>query len=158
MIEESGLVIALDGPHAWVRTERRTACGACAARGGCGVSLLDSLLGRRPNAVRALNRAEAEVGDRVLVGIGGDDLLALALATYLAPTLALLAGILAGSALGGDQGDAAGLLGGALGLTLGLLWLRAHGARRARNPETQPVVLRRLGPSSTAYPVVELGL
>ncbi|AFL72660.1 SoxR reducing system RseC family protein [Thiocystis violascens] len=140
MIEERGTVVALSGDYAQVRTERRSACGTCTVQGACGTSLLERYLGRRAVELTALNQIQAAVGDRVLVGISEQGLLAAAMAAYLAPILALLAGALLGEALGGAHGEAASLFGALLGLILALRWLRGYRVATA----STPLILRRL--------------
>jgi sigma-E factor negative regulatory protein RseC len=149
VIEESGIVVALDGRYALVRTERRSACGGCAANGACGTSLIERVLGRRSIEVVALNQAQAGVGDRVVLGISEDGLLSASLAVYLVPLGGLVGGALAGDAVSGGLGaghmaDFAGLLGAALGLSLALWWLRGYSSGSRQRPEHQAVVVSRL--------------
>lgn len=149
MIEEPGTVVATDGIHAEVRTERRSVCSGCAARDGCGTSLIERFLGSRPNRVRALNQAQAVVGERVMLGISEQGLLRASLAVYLVPVSSLVAGALfgeqvAGGALGARTADLAALLGAACGFALALLWLRGYSAGSRNRPEYQAVVVRRL--------------
>ncbi|GAB0149444.1 MULTISPECIES: SoxR reducing system RseC family protein [Marichromatium] len=145
MIEEQGRVIARDGDHVRVRTQRRSVCGGCAARGACGTSLLERLFSRRAAEVRARDRIGVEVGDEVVLAISAQGVLRLSLAAYLAPTLGLVLGAVAGNALGGAASDPLGLLGAGLGLTLALVWLRGYSRALARDPSRQPEVIRRLG-------------
>ncbi|UCE90683.1 MAG: SoxR reducing system RseC family protein, partial [Pseudomonadota bacterium] len=44
MIEELGVVGACEGEYAWVQMERRSTCGRCAARQGCGTAVLAKVL------------------------------------------------------------------------------------------------------------------
>lgn len=149
MIEEQGRVLAISGRFAEVQTQRRGLCGLCAVQGACGTALLGRLLGRRPVQFRALNQAHARVGDRVLIGISEEGLLAAASAAYLGPILALIAGALLGEALGGPFADVASLFGAGLGFTLAIVWLRGYSEAAALDPGRQPVVLRRLESNST---------
>ncbi len=156
MIEESGVVVAVSGAFAEVRTQRRGACGACAADGVCGTSLFDRLLGRRPVLLRVRNPAAAQVGERVVVGIAEQGLVAAALAAYLVPILGLLLGALVGQVLGENliagSGDLPSLFGGGLGLGLALFWLRRYSAGVAGDPGRQPVILRQEpGPPNPCY-------
>lgn len=156
MIEEPGLVVAVEGAYAQVQTQRRGACGGCSANGVCGTSVLERYLGRRPVHLRALNQAGANVGDRVLVGISEQGLLKAAAAGYLLPLLGLIAGALLGQSLGRWLGavatDLPSLVGAAIGFALALRWLRRYSAGVERDPERRPVVLRRLGGESAQVP------
>lgn len=144
MIEAIGQVVAIDGAYAEVQTERhRSVCGGCSANGACGTSLLERFFGAHPPRVRALNRAAAQVGDRVVLGVSEQGLLAASAAVYLVPILALVGGAALGeSLLPTDIGDLGALIGGVLGLGTALAWLRAYGAGAARRPEQQAVVIR----------------
>ncbi|MFB1489269.1 MULTISPECIES: SoxR reducing system RseC family protein [unclassified Thiocapsa] len=146
MIEESGVVVSIDGSYARVRIERRTVCGGCAAHGACGTSLIERFFGRSSIQVEALNQAQASVGERVVLGISEQGLLSVSFAVYFAPLAGLLGGALAGEALagiaGGRYADAAALLGAGLGFTLALLWLRGYSARSRTRPDQQAVVCR----------------
>lgn len=146
MIEESGVVVSIDGPYARVRIERRTVCGGCAANGACGTSLIERFFGRGSIQVEALNQAQASVGERVMLGISEQGLLSASFAVYFVPLAGLLGGALAGEALAGIAeggfADAAALLGAVLGFALALLWLRGYSARSRTRPEQQAVVYR----------------
>jgi sigma-E factor negative regulatory protein RseC len=147
MIEESGVVVSIEGRYAWVRIERRSVCGACAAYGACGTSLIERFFGRGSMQVRALNQAQASVGERVMLAISERGLLSASFAVYLAPLVGLLGGAIAGEALlegvaDGAWTDAAALTGAALGFLLALFWLRGYSARSWTRSEQQAVVSR----------------
>lgn len=150
MIEERGVVTAVSGDYAWVRTERKTACGQCAVNGACGTSLLERFFGRRPSELSALNQVGAGVGDEVTVGISEQSLLKASVAAYLTPVLGLILGAWAGQTLSGGTGQAASLVGALLGLALALLWLRGYSVVSTRRPGEQPLILRRLTSRSVA--------
>lgn len=150
MIEEQGVVVALDGDYAEVRTERRGGCGGCAADGACGTSLLDRFLGRRAVLVRARNPAGAAVGERVLVGVSEAGLVKAALAAYLMPVLGLVVGAVVGQWTGGDPWS---ILVGLLGFLLALFWLRRYSAAVAGAAGRHPIVLRRLPSGPTPLPI-----
>ena len=69
MIEEQGEVVEVQGEFAWIESERTTTCGSCAVRKGCGTSAIAKVLGQRRVRLRVLNRIDARVGDRVVIGI-----------------------------------------------------------------------------------------
>ncbi len=137
-------MVAVDGRYAAVRTEPRSVCGGCQARGACGTSLLERVFGARSTQVWALNEARASVGERVVVGISEQGLMVASVAVYLMPILALVVGAVLGQTLiSGASADLGSLLGGALGFALALAWLRGYSARAARRTELQAVVMRR---------------
>ncbi len=138
MIEQPARVVAVDGPYAWVESERTSACGQCSAKGSCASGALARLLGRRSVRLRALNRAAAVVGDRVTIGIDEGVLLRGALLMYGLPLAGLLAAAATGLAI---WGEAASVLAGGAGLAAGFLFVR-HRTRRAAE-RGLPVVLSR---------------
>lgn len=157
MIEEQGVVVALDGDYARVQTLRGGACGGCSADGACGTSLLDRFLGRRTVLLRARNAGGAAVGDRVLVGVSESGLVRAAMAAYLVPVGGLLIGAVAGQWVGGVAGDLWSLVGALSGFLLALFWLRRYSAASAREPGLHPVVLRRLDGGPHPISVTFLG-
>lgn len=147
MIEENGIVERLEGDLALVRTERRSTCGGCRASGSCGTSLLDRMLGRRAVLLRAENRAGANAGDQVVVGVDESTLLRAAVLAYLLPMLALIVGAVLGQTLADLTGLASQLpaLAGAAGaFALALMRLRRYSAELEGASDRQAIVLRRL--------------
>lgn len=166
MIEEEGTVVSLSGDLAEVRTERRGGCSGCGAQAGCGTGLMERFLGRRSVTLRARNQAGAGVGDRVVVGVSEAGLLGAAFAAYFVPLLGLVLGGALGQWLGwpdplapGTDGvsDLSALMGALLGFLLALFWLRRYSAHRARLPDFDPVVLRRLSGEAPRQPVSPFG-
>jgi len=146
MIEESALVTACDGELAEVETQRSAACGACAAKGACGVSALSQAFGDKPIAFKVRNPLGARPGERVIIGLQEGSLTRAAAAAYLAP----IGGLIAGAA--GAHGVAEwtmiaaeplAILGGLLGLAGGLGWLAGFGRRIRNDQRYQAVILRR---------------
>ena len=147
MIEETVQILDVEGPYAWVESERVSACGSCGVRQGCGSGVLASVLGRRRVRMRVLNRIGARIGDHVVVGISESWLLRGSLAVYAVPLLGLFAGALSGYALGSRfypnwPGDPAAIAGALAGFIAALAWLRRFSRKSAENSTAQPVVLR----------------
>jgi sigma-E factor negative regulatory protein RseC len=148
MIEESAIVIASEAGIAEVEVVRRPACSACSSSAACGVSLLDRLLGRRPQHLVVGNKIGAVVGETVIVGIPEGALLKAAVAAYLMPLLGLLAGALLGQTLAEHSGlavstDVAGLVGGCIGFGMSLWGLRIYSRRLARDARYRATLRRR---------------
>ena len=142
MIEESGTIVAVDGDFAWIETERKSTCGGCAVRKGCGTSAISKVLGRRRTRLRVVNRIHATVGDEVVVGISESGLVRGSLAVYAAPLAGLFAGALLGNFLASGS-ELAAVAGALAGFAAGLLWLKRFSRLTATDAAFQPVVLRR---------------
>jgi len=142
MIEQQAQVMALDGDHALVAIVRQSACGSCAAKSGCGTSVIASLFPQRQQQLRVSNTAKACPGDQVLIGLPESGLQRASLLLYGVPLLGLLAGALLGQEWGGSEPQA--ILGGLLGAGIGLWFVRWQSSRGSA---LQPVMLRRLSTS-----------
>jgi sigma-E factor negative regulatory protein RseC len=149
MIEQEARVVALSGDDALVSIQRQSACGGCAAKSGCGTSVVASLFPQRQQTLRLRNSQRAEVGDRILVGLPEAALQRASLLLYGVPLVMLLAGAVTGQMLGGTEPLA--ILGGLSGVTLGLLAIRRL-TGHARMRSMQPIMLRRL-PAETAVSI-----
>lgn len=146
MIEESARIVEVEGDIAWVETQRRSSCSSCSANKGCGVSVLDKVLGRRASRIKVLNELGAQPGDQVVIGIEDAALVRGSLALYATPLAAMIAGALLGEALRGllGYGDWLSVVAGIAGLGAGLFLVRLFSWRVRTDPRYQPVVLRRL--------------
>lgn len=157
MIEEQGRVMHVEPGFAWVETRRQSTCGSCAARGGCGTSVLSRVLGQRTVRVRALDQIGTAVGDEVVVGLNDGALLRGSMAVYMVPLLALLAGALVAEAIAPQWGLGEGfvMLGGVIGLVFGFLWLRFFSRRAGADARYQAVILRQAAVPSVAVAAVK---
>lgn len=143
MIEQEARVTAVQGDQAQVSIVSQSACGGCAAKSGCGTSVIASLFPQRQQQLRVTNSHHAKPGDRVLIGLPESGLQRASLLLYGVPLLGLLGGALAGQHWGGSELQS--ILGGLLGASIGLWFVRW---RSARGAGLQPVMMRRL-PAAT---------
>jgi len=152
MIEESGRVVRTAGDSAWVQTERRSSCGSCSARKGCGTGALAGLFGARTHEVEVRNPIGARPGEEVVLGISESLLVRGSVAVYLVPLLSLVAGAVLAEGLAPQLGwagnDAPAISGGVAGLAAGLLWLRRRNRRWSGSPAHMAVILRRNAPTT----------
>ena len=96
MIEEQAQVVRVSDGFAEIVTLRRDACGSCAAKDGCGTSLLAAWFPRRQFSFLVKNDIAAVAGDEVIVGLDEGQLQRGSLLLYAVP----LAGLLLGAILG----------------------------------------------------------
>lgn len=129
VIEETARVASIDGDTVEVVTERRSACGSCAAQKGCGTSLLAAWFPQRQLRFRVHNAVGARVGDRVVVGLDEAYLQRGALLLYAVPLAGLLLGSIAGDFVlgaGGLHPEPGAIGGGLLGLFAALRFVRRN--------------------------------
>jgi len=146
MIEERGIVIKTGEGFAWVEAGRKTACGGCALNKGCGVSVLERMLGGRTTTLKALDPVSTRPGDEVIIGIRESALVRGSVALYIVPLLAMILSAALGSAVLapwlGVSAEGSSILMGGVGLGAGFAWVSLFSRRIRRNADYQPVILR----------------
>jgi sigma-E factor negative regulatory protein RseC len=88
-MEETGLVIKVEGRRAFVAVERKSACESCPASAICKPTEEGSL-------IEAINEAGAQIGDRVIVSLKAYSYLKGSIIAYGIPALSLIAGAVMG--------------------------------------------------------------
>ncbi len=148
IVTETAEVVAVEGDHIWVETERKAVCDACAVQKGCGSGIISRMFRKRAR-LRIDNTIGARAGDRIILGLDDRALVRASLAVYLMPLVWLLLGALGGqmlaTAMSWEAVDGAAALGGVTGLLAGFLWLRGYARRSADRHAHQPVLLRHAG-------------
>lgn len=140
-VEEHGVVVAVDGEWATVRVERRSTCGSCAARSGCGNGVLADVLGRRALELRIATVAGLKPGDRVVLGLRDQALVSGAVTMYLFPLAGLIGGGLAPSLLLPGIAEVWVVVSAVLGFGAGLVAVRRW--LSVREGGLRPVLLHR---------------
>tara|TARA_B100001540_G_scaffold303325_1_gene311814 strand:- start:272 stop:745 length:474 start_codon:yes stop_codon:yes gene_type:complete len=146
MLTETGRVVAVESDSLWVETIRKSTCGTCAARKGCGHGLLNSMSDGSRGYVRVLpgdqSLSACAVDDEVLISIPEEVLLRGSMIAYVLPLLCMLGGAVAAVEWlpGGQDALAAG--GAIAGLALGFGLVRWHALRHRGDTRYQPVLLR----------------
>lgn len=147
MISEAGRIVALEEDGIWVETVRRSTCGSCGARQGCGHGILNSMAsGQRNYTWVTLGDTPAagfSVGDEVEIALPEEVIVSGSFVVYMLPILATVAGAVVGqSILQADLGlDAAAILGALAGFGVGITVVRWHALRHRNNPLMQPVLV-----------------
>jgi sigma-E factor negative regulatory protein RseC len=157
VIEQDAVVVSSTGKLAEVETQRRSACGSCAAKTGCGSALLAGFFGRRASRFRVLNPIQAQPGERVVIGMHEGLFLRAVFTLYSVPLLSMLGGALAADWLAertaGSTPEVGSLVGGVLGLVVGLAWVRRFAGKMAGDGAYRAVILRRGAPTSLYVPL-----
>lgn len=124
MIEEYAIVTKSAATSATLEIERRTACGLCGQKRGCGNATWGKMLGHDSHDFTAENQINAKVGDTVVVGIDEQAVLNSAFFLYVVPLIGLLIGTLIADYLFKNQFYV--IIVAVLGLALGFLWVKGH--------------------------------
>jgi sigma-E factor negative regulatory protein RseC len=124
MIEEFAVVTKrLDG-YVLLEVERRTACGLCGQKRGCGNATWGKLLGHKSQEFVAENTIDAKLGESVVVGIDEREILGTVFYLYVVPLISMLVAAVAADQLFNNELYV--ILAAALGLLLGFLWVKGH--------------------------------
>ncbi len=146
MIEERARVIAVEDNQLLLEAETRAACNACAAKQGCGTSVLSKWVGRKFTRFQAPNTVNARVGDEVVVGLAEEAMLKGSVLVYLLPLLAMIGfALLADSLISADTAsrDLLVLISAIAGFALMLVISRLFLASGSNKSKLTPVVLRK---------------
>lgn len=124
MIEEYAIVTGQVETQATLEIERRTACGLCGQKRGCGNAAWGKLLGHSSHEFTAENPINAKVGDSVVVGIDEHAVLNSAFFLYVVPLFTMLIATVLADRFFNNQFYV--ILAALLGLVLGFFWVKGH--------------------------------
>ncbi len=142
MIVENAQVIAVDGSHAIVQTQRSSVCGSCAVNNGCGTAILNRVLLRKYCTLKVMNPVSANIGDRVQIGIAESSLVKSALLLYVLPLLSVLLAILLATIIfGSELTDLTAIVFSVSGFIVGLSFVSVVSKRLGKKPEFQTRIL-----------------
>ena len=149
MIEQTALVVSVQGDLAEVEGEHPGACGGCAGEGTCATSLIARYFGRSRPALQVENPIGARPGDRVIIGLAESTLLTASFLAYLVPLLSMIGAAIAGAQIADFLAPAyaRGLstLAGLGGLVAALGWLARLSRAGSLATRCRPRILRRTG-------------
>lgn len=146
MAIEEGIVFKIGDPGAgtaWVRTIRSSACASCSSRDICHVD--GGSEAGKEMTVEAVNQANAQVGDRIVLNIQTGSLLKATFLLYVFPILAMIAGALLGQTLAGMRGgdpSAWAAIAGFLFFGLAFLVIRVADRRLSNDARYKPVIIK----------------
>ncbi|MDP2152502.1 MAG: SoxR reducing system RseC family protein [Methylotenera sp.] len=144
MIEEYAVVIQCKQDVAELEIERRTACGICGQKRGCGNATWGKLLGHKTHKFVAHNAIKAKVGDAVVVGIDEHVALRSVFFLYVVPLLSLVIFSVMAEVL--FQNQLYVVVSAILGLIIGFVWVKA---RLIGDNQHQATILRFAEPMPT---------
>lgn len=144
MLTETGQIITLDGQFALVNVQRKSSCQGCAAKAGCGTSILSQFFEKRISQVKAFNTAQAAEGDMVELELNESALVYMTFWTYLFPILFMFAVILLVTLL--TSVAAIITLAGLVGLVVGIYSSRRIIRARLDAQQLHPVIRKIVKP------------
>jgi len=144
MLTETGRIVAVEADSLWVETIRKSTCGACDARKGCGHGLLNRIRDGQRGLVRVLpgpfSLADCQVNDEVSISIPDEVILRGSLIVYMLPLVTMLAGAAVGSNWLPWSQDLAAAGGAIAGFAAGAILVRLHAWRHRDDAGLQPVL------------------
>jgi sigma-E factor negative regulatory protein RseC len=147
MITENAIIVSIENNQTWIETQRKSACGQCAASKGCGTSVLSKVIGNKFSKMKALNKINAQVGDEVVVGLNEQSLLKGAFMTYLLPLLYLFLfsffGQLISQNLQVHNNELLVIFFAVLGFYFGMRHVKIFSESIAKDENYQPVILEK---------------
>ncbi len=160
MIEETGVVVSVQGDLAEVAGQPRSSCGGCAVKGTCGTSLLARYFGPKRLLLQAYNPIGAGPGERVIIGLPEGALLEASVLAYLVPLAALVGGAVVGAFVAERLVPAYTQLVSAItgvgGLAAALAWLVGLIRAKSLDKRYRPRILRSLATGPGEPPEVSL--
>lgn len=146
MATEEGIVTKIDSTTtAWVKTTKSGACKSCSARSSC-----HSLGGGEEMEVEAINRAGAQVGQKVVLSFDTSPLLKATFLLYVFPIIAMIVGAFVGQKLALNFNVDASFLSAIFGFLffgITIFFVRARGNKMAKKDEYRPKIIRVIGQS-----------
>jgi len=142
MISEKGRVVAINDNALWVETIQQSTCGSCAAKKGCGQSLL-AKIGVKTSYLRVLLQNQSSsnfaVDDEVSIGIPDDIIVKSSLFAYLMPIILLV--LFAGFGQKIFSNELYVIAFGMLGLLFGGIIIKVFSYIRRNDTRYQPILL-----------------
>ena len=152
MLTEQGRVIALERGAVWVETVRKSTCGSCSAKPGCGHSVLAELTSKagviRVRDTASVRADTLSVGQQVEIAIPEAVILRGSLMVYLLPLVLGLMGALFLSNVVQASSDLPAIVGFIFGLTLGFATVRVVPRWFGWEAQMEPSLARVVSPES----------
>lgn len=147
MATEEGIVTDVRARTAWVKTTQNSACKHCSAKDSCETQ-------GKEMRVEAINLANADSGDRVVISFETSSLLKATFLLYVFPILCMIAGAIIGQNLAprfhADGSVFSALVGFAF-LFAAVAFVKIRGNKMARKAAYQPKIVRVIRAEATAH-------
>jgi len=141
MIEEAGVVVAVEADGIWVATQRKTTCGSCSAKAACGQGILAALSAdTKSHRVKVRSDLQLREGDQVTLGISEQSLVRSAFLVYMLPLFFMFITALGADAL--NLTEPWIIFAAVLGFSGGAVWVRHNSHRYLDETAMQPVVVK----------------
>lgn len=118
MIEETAVVVAVDGNTVWLETQIKTTCGTCKAEPSCPTTTVAKAFSSKSELIELTVPCKLAVGQYVKIGIQEGALLKASALVYIAPLVAVIMCLWAMTILFPSWHELA-----AFAVSLGLAWL-----------------------------------
>lgn len=152
MITEDAIIVSIENNQTWIETQRKSTCGQCSASKGCGTSVLSKVIGNKLSKMKAINNINAQVGDKVIVGLNEASLLKGAFVIYMLPLLFLFLFSFVGQfvmeSVGMPDNELLVIIFATVGFLLGMRKVKKFSSSIEKNESYQPVILKKLNNSS----------
>lgn len=152
MLEEIGRIVAIDNDALWVETIQKSTCGSCAARQGCGQSLLSSV-GVKPAYLRVLLGGRAaesyQLNQEITLGIPNDIVVKGSFIVYLLPLVFML--VFSGIAHTYFLEESLSIVWGLMGFVIGALLVRWHARYYRNDSRHQPIIMNEQQPVTVCF-------
>ncbi len=151
MIEETAVVVKVEGHTVWLKSAGTVGCGQCQSKSSCGQTVFSELFAVKEAEFKIESKELLSTGDHVLLGIDEHALVGGSMLVYLFPlffmivTAVFAAGI---SNLLKIPHEGLVIAGGLLGLLLGFYFARKKAAILTKFKSFQPIILKQLKNSS----------
>lgn len=147
MIEEIATVIECSGKQVVLEAQRKSTCGSCGAKAGCGTAVFAKTLGKKSSQITVDNTLNLQVGDRVLVGLHENAMLLGSFIVYLIPLLGLLIFAITGNWLiqqiYQEESEIVTIVFALLGFIFSMGLVKRFNRKIKTDPRFQPVLLKK---------------
>ena len=139
MIEEPGVVVAVDVDGVWIATQRKSTCGSCSAKLACGQGLLNTMSGhKKPHTIKVSTDLQLCEGEQVTLTVSQQSLVRSAFLVYMLPLLFMFMAAFAAHAF--SVAEPWIILAAVLGFASGAVTVRLYSDRFMSEEAVQPVV------------------